>query len=139
MRDLLDTKLARFEELERAMADPGVLADPQRLSAAAREHGSLARLALRYRGFVALERQIAELEEMCRGDDYELRGLAAAELPELEARRDAEWDALAELCSDDDDADRSRCIVELRAGTGGDEAALFVRDLFDMYRRYGTE
>jgi peptide chain release factor 1 len=139
MRDLLDTKLARFEELERAMADPGVLADPQRLSAAAREHGSLARLALRYRGFVALERQIAELEEMGRGDDYELRGLAAAELPELEARRDAEWDALAELCSDDDDADRSRCIVELRAGTGGDEAALFVRDLFDMYRRYGTE
>ena len=78
MRDLLDTKLARFEELERAMADPGVLADPQRLSAAAREHGSLARLALRYRGFVALERQIAELEEIGRGDYYELRGLAAA-------------------------------------------------------------
>ena len=47
MRDLLDTKLARFEELERAMADPGVLADPQRLSATAREHGTLARLALK--------------------------------------------------------------------------------------------
>lgn len=139
MRDLLDTKLARFEELERAMADPVVLADPQRMSAAAREHGSLARLALRYRGFVALERQIAELDELGLGDDYEMRALAEAELPELEARRDAEWDALAELCSDDDDADRTRCIVELRAGTGGDEAALFVRDLFDMYRRYGTE
>ena len=139
MRDLLDTKLARFEELERAMADPGVLADPQRLSATAREHGTLARLALKYRGFLAIERQIADLEEVGRGDDYELRALAEAELPDLQARRDAEWDALAELCSDDEDADRTRCIVELRAGTGGDEAALFARDLFDMYRRYGAE
>ena len=139
MRDLLDTKLARFEELERAMANPAVLADSQQLSAAAREHGSLARLALRYRGFLALERQIADLEELGRGDDYELRAMAEAELPDLEARREAEWDALAELCSDDEDAERTRCIVELRAGTGGDEAALFVRDLFDMYRRYGAE
>jgi peptide chain release factor 1 len=139
MRDLLDTKLARFEELERAMANPAVLADSQLLSAAAREHGSLARLALRYRGFLALERQIADLEELGRGEDYELRAMAEAELPDLEARREAEWDALAELCSDDEDAERTRCIVELRAGTGGDEAALFVRDLFDMYRRYGAE
>ncbi len=139
MRDLLDTKLARFEELERAMSDPVVLADPQRMSAAAREHGSLARLALKYRGFLAIERQLADLMELGRGDDYDLRAMAEAELPELEARRDSEWDSLAELCSDDEDADRARCIVELRAGTGGDEAALFVRDLFDMYRRYGAE
>ncbi|MFM1904634.1 MAG: Peptide chain release factor [Planctomycetota bacterium] len=121
------------------MADPGVLADPQRMSATAREHGGLARLALKYRSFLAIERQIADLEELGRGDDYDLRAMAEAELPELEARRDAEWDALAELCSDDEDADRTRCIVELRAGTGGDEAALFVRDLFDMYRRHGAE
>ena len=120
MRDLLDTKLARFEELERAMADPAVLADGQRLSAAAREHGSLARLALKYRHFVALERQVADLEEMGRGDDHDLRALAGAELPELEARREAEWEELTDLCSDDGDADRTRCIVELRAGTGAE-------------------
>jgi peptide chain release factor 1 len=76
---------------------------------------------------------------MSRGDDHDLRALAAAELPELESRRDLEWDELAELCGDDDDADRSRCIMELRAGTGGEEAALFVRDLYDMYRRHGAE
>ncbi|MFM8413992.1 MAG: peptide chain release factor 1 [Planctomycetota bacterium] len=139
MRDQLEAKLARFEELERAMADPVVLSDQQRLAAVAREHGSLARLAGSYRSFLAVERQIADLEEMRRGDDEELRGLAAAELPELEARRDAQWDALAELCGGDEDADRRRCIVELRAGTGGEEAALFVRDLYDMYRRYGAE
>ena len=139
MRDQLEEKLARFEDLERAMADPAVLADQQRLSAVAREHGSLVRLAGKFRGFRRLERQITELEEMSRGDDEELRALAAAELPELEVRRDAEWDELAELCGDDDDSDRPRCIVELRAGTGGEEAALFVRDLYDMYRRYGAE
>lgn len=139
MRERLEEKLARFEELEREMSDPAVLADQQRLSAVAREHGGLARLVGRYRAFLDVERQIADLEEMRQGDDDELRSLAAAELPELEARREEEWDSLAELCSDDPEADRTRCIIELRAGTGGEEAALFVRDLYEMYRRYGSE
>jgi peptide chain release factor 1 len=139
MRDELEARLARFEELERAMVDPQVLADQQRLSATAREHGTLARLALKYRQFVGLERQIDDLQGMIRGADHDLRALAEAELPELEGRREQEWDELLELCSDDEDADRARCIVELRAGTGGDEAALFVRDLYEMYRRYGVE
>jgi len=139
MRDQLEAKLARFEELERALVDPDVLADQPRLSAVAREHGTLARLALKYRQFVALERDIAEHVEMAGGADHDLRGLAEAELPALRQRREREWDELLELCSDDEDADRSRCIMELRAGTGGDEAALFVRDLYEMYRRYCTE
>ena len=139
MRERLEEKLARFESLEREMSDPAVLADQQRLSAVAREHGSLARLVGRYRSFRDIEQQIADLEEMQQGDDEELRALAAAELPELESRRDREWDSLAELCSEDPEAERTRCIVELRAGTGGEEAALFVRDLYEMYRRYGSE
>jgi len=139
MRDQLDAKLARFEELERALVDPAVLAEPQRLAAVAREHGTLAKLALKYRGFVALERQIADLEEMSAGHDHELKALAQAELPELAARREREWDELLDLCSDDADADRARIIMELRAGTGGDEAALFVRDLYEMYRRHAAE
>jgi len=139
MRERLEEKLARFEALEREMSDPAVLADQQRLSAVAREHGTLARLVGRYRSFRDIEQQIADLEEMQQGDDEELRTLAAAELPELESRRDQEWDSLAELCSEDPEAERTRCIVELRAGTGGEEAALFVRDLYEMYRRYGSE
>ena len=139
MRDELESRLARFEELERALVDPDVLADPQRLSAAAREHGTLAKLATRYRQFVALERQIADTKEMVAGDDRDLRDLAESELPDLERRREQEWDQLLDLCSTDEDADRARCIMELRAGTGGDEAALFVRDLYEMYRRYGAE
>ena len=139
MRDQLEAKLSRFEELERALVDPVVLADQSRLSAVAREHGTLARLALKYRQFVALEREIAEHVEMAAGDDQDLKELAKSELPSLRQRREQEWDELLELWSDDEDADRARCIMELRAGTGGDEAALFVRDLYEMYRRYCTE
>lgn len=139
MRDQLEAKLSRFEELERALVDPETLARPQQLAAVAREHGTLAKLARRYRAFVALERQIAELEEMRTGDDAEYKALAEAELPDLAARREREWDDLLDVCSDDEDADRARIIMELRAGTGGDEAALFVRDLYEMYRRYAAE
>jgi len=139
MREQLEAKLSRFEELERALVDPEVLADQSRLSASAREHGTLARLALKYRQFVALEREIAEHVEMAAGGDLDLKDLAESELPSLRQRREQEWDQLLELCSDDEDADRGRCIMELRAGTGGDEAALFVRDLYEMYRRYCTE
>ena len=139
MRDHLEEKLARFEELERELIDPAVMAHPQRMAAVAREHGSLARLARRYRGFVDLEHQIAELDTFSRGNDHELKGLADAELPELRARREQEWEELLDASSDDSDADRGRCVMELRAGTGGDEAALFVRDLYEMYRRYATE
>ena len=139
MRDQLDAKLSRFEELERALVDPAVLGDPSRLSAVAREHGTLARLALKYRQFVALEREIVEHAEMAKGGDRDLCSLAEAELPALRERREREWEELLDLCSDDEDADRTRCIMELRAGTGGDEAALFVRDLYEMYRRSGAE
>ena len=139
MRDQLEAKLSRFAELERALVDPLVLADPQKLSSVAREHGTLARLALKYRGFLDLERQIAEHEEMRRDADADVRALAESELPDLRGRREAEWEELVDLCSDDVDADRPRCIMELRAGTGGEEAALFVGDLYEMYRRYCAE
>jgi peptide chain release factor 1 len=139
MRDQLEARLSRFESLERDMVDPAVLADPQRLAAVAREHGTLAKVARKYRNFLAIERQIAEHTEMGGGDDPELRALVEAELPELERRRESAWEELLELCSDDEDADRARCIMEIRAGTGGDEAALFARDLYEMYRRYCAE
>jgi len=59
MREELDAKLARFEELERLLADPAVLADSQRLSSVAREHGGLARVVRRYQAFLAVEKEIA--------------------------------------------------------------------------------
>ena len=76
MRKLLDEKLARFEELERQMNDPDVLADSSRLAAVAREHGSLAKLCGKYRRFKKLNEEIEEAKEMLEGDDPELRELA---------------------------------------------------------------
>jgi peptide chain release factor 1 len=65
-----------------------------------------------------------------------LRELAEAELPQLKAQREAIWHKLLDMTVGGEDANRTRCVMEIRAGTGGDEAALFVHDLFQMYKRY---
>ena len=136
MRKLLDEKLARFEELERQMNDPDVLADSSRLAAVAREHGSLAKLCGKYRKFKSLNDQIEEAKELVSSDDAEMRELAELELPELREERETYWNELLDMTIGGEDANRSRCIVEIHAGTGGDEAALFARDLYEMYRHY---
>jgi peptide chain release factor 1 len=139
MREELEQKLRRFEELERQLVDPEVLRDPARMSLVAREHGTLAKVATKYRRFKERNAQIAEATEMLAGPDPELRSLAAAELPQLKAERDRYWDELLELTAGGEDAQRTRCVMEIRAGTGGDEAALFARDLYNMYRRYAED
>ncbi len=136
MRKLLDEKLARFEELERQMNDPEILADSNRLAAVAREHGSLAKLCVKYRRFKKLNEEIEEAKNLLEGDDPEMRELAEAELPDLREEREQHWNELLDMTIGGEDANRSRCIMEIHAGTGGEEAALFARDLFEMYRHY---
>jgi peptide chain release factor 1 len=136
MRELLDKNLARFEQLEKDLVDPEVLMNAARLTAVAREHGSLAKLAIKYRHFKELNQQIADAEEMAASDDEEMRELAAAESEELKTEREALWSELLEQTLGGEDANRSRLIMEIRAGTGGDEAALFARDLYEMYKRH---
>ncbi len=139
MRDMLDEKLARYEELERQMTDPAVLTDSNRMAAAAREHGSLARMATKYRRFREVIREISEVNEMLESDDEEVRELAEEELPQLKKKRERLWEELLDMTIGGEDANRTRCVMEIRAGTGGDEAALFARDLFDMYKRHADE
>src|SRR5512140_1773998 len=97
MRKQLEEKLARFEELERQLIDPEVLSSSARMSAAAREHGSLAKLATKYRRFKHLNEQIRDAMEMVKGPDPEMRELAEAELPGLKADREKLWDELLDL------------------------------------------
>ncbi len=139
MRKQLEAKLQRFEELEALLVDPEVLGDSSRLSAVAREHGSLAKLATKYRRFKDLNVQIAEAMEMAEGPDPELRELAEAELPALREEREGYWNELLDLTIGGDDAARTRCVLEIRAGTGGEEAALFARDLYEMYKHYADD
>ena len=136
MRKLLEEKLARFEHLERQMIDPEVLVQSSRLVAIAREHGSLARLANRYRRFKNLIGQIADVEQLVKDDDPELRELAQLELPELKDQREQLWQELLEMTVGGEDSNRTRCVMEIRAGAGGDEAALFAGNLFQMYKRH---
>ena len=136
MRDLLEKTLNRFEELERQLVDPVLLADSTKLTAAIREHGSLNRLATKYRRFKELNAEIAEAREMADGDDSDMRELADAELPTLIEAREELWNELLTLTLGGADANRTRCVMEIRGGTGGDEAALFARDLYEMYKRH---
>jgi peptide chain release factor 1 len=136
MREELELKLTRFEELEKQLVDPQVQASGVRLAAVARERGSLAKVATKYRRFKHLNEQISEALELAKEGDAEMRELAEAELPSLRAQREALWNELLDLTAGGEDANRARCIMEIRGGTGGDEAALFARDLYEMYRRY---
>ncbi len=139
MPNLLDETLCRFEELERQLVDPDVLLNPARLTAVAREHGSLAKVATKYRHFKQLNRQIREAMEMAEGADADMRELAEGELPHLKAERERYWNELLDLSIGGEDANRARCILEIRAGTGGEEAALFARDLYEMYKHYAED
>ena len=137
IRDLLEEKLQRFEQLERDMSDPEVLGDGARMSATAREHGGLAKLAGRYREFKKLSDEIQGCKEMAElAEDAEEREMAEEEMADLRTRREAIWEELLSMTIGGEDSHRTRCVMEIRAGTGGDEAALFARDLFEMYRRY---
>jgi peptide chain release factor 1 len=138
MRELLEQKLGRFEQLEKDLVNPEVLSNPARITAVAREHGSLGKLAKKYRRFKQITGQIAEAQAMIEGSDVEMRELAEMELPGLRAEREQLWSELLDLTVGGEDANRSRIIMEIRAGTGGDEAALFARDLFEMYRHHAT-
>lgn len=136
MREMLNEKLSRFEELENAMADPEVQGNSAKMASVAREHGSLAKLANKYRRFNVIVGEIDEVREMADSSDPDEKEMAVNELKSLLSDREKLWDELLDMTIGGDDANRARCVVEIRAGTGGDEAALFARDLYEMYKRF---
>ncbi|TWU16319.1 peptide chain release factor 1 [Allorhodopirellula heiligendammensis] len=140
IRDNLEEKLARFLKLEADMADPAVLSDGAKMSAAAREHGGLARVVGKYREFKRLSEEIQGCQEIAEEtDDFEEREMAEAEMKSLRSQREVLWEDLLSFTVGGDDSHRTRCVMEIRAGTGGDEAALFARDLYEMYRRHAEQ
>ena len=134
MKEMLEEKLSRFEELEKLMLDPEVQSDSNRIGSIMREHGSLAKLATKYRRFKNLIEEIESVRELLQSDDEEERELAEDELKSLTETREQLWSELLDMTIGGEDANRTRCVMEIRAGTGGDEAALFARNLFEMYK-----
>ncbi len=140
IRDTLEEKLKRFRDLEMSMADPATQADGARMSAVAREHGGLAKMANKYRDFKRLSNEIHGWQEIAEAtEDSEEREMAEAEAAELRERREKLWDELLTMTVGGEDSHRTRCVMEIRAGTGGEEAALFARDLYEMYRKHAEQ
>jgi len=136
MLDRLAEIERRYEELERLVADPTVIANRREFAKLARERSQLEETVARWRERQRLAREIEEHRELAREKDAELRELARGELPALEARL-AELDAtLKQLLLPKDPNDARNTVLEIRAGTGGDEASLFAAELFRMYTRY---
>jgi peptide chain release factor 1 len=128
----------RFAELDRLLGEPATLANPALATPLAREHGRLRRPLERYAEYLAAEKALAEARTMSADPavDADMRQLAAEEIAPLTARCAELTAALKDELLAGEDRDGDKLIMEIRAGTGGDEAALFAGDLFDMYRRY---
>lgn len=133
----LEEKLARYRELEQQWYDPATAMDPARAAAVARERGALARIVEPYLELQKLDVALREAEALATSEsDPELRVLAEEEVASLQQRRQKLWQRLEEELLIDPAEDFSRLIMEIRAGEGGDEAALFAGDLYSMYTRY---
>jgi peptide chain release factor 1 len=133
----LEAKLKRFEELERSLQDPAISADPAKFVPLQREQGGLAKVARAMRRYHALQDDIAAAQAILDEEkDHKSREYAKTELDKLVEKLKPLEVELEDLAAAGDDATRGSLIMEIRAGTGGDEAALFAGELFDMYKRF---
>ncbi|MFN8742931.1 MAG: peptide chain release factor 1 [Pirellula sp.] len=136
IRDQLEQSYARFQELEAMMSDPQVLSESNRMATILREHGGLAKVGNKFGKYKRLGEELKDLEPMLSSPDSDERAMAEEEVVRLKADRETIWNELLDMSIGGEDANRTRCVLEIRAGTGGEEAALFARDLYDMYKRY---
>ncbi len=133
----LERALERHGELNRQLAEPEILASPQRLREVAQEHAELGPLAAAAKELAHVRSQLADARGLVvAGGDPELVELAEAEVTELEARESALVEAATRLLVPKDPLSNRAAVVEVRSGTGGDEAALFAGDVVRMYLRY---
>lgn len=133
---LIERKRSRFRELEAAMAAEGFFSDAKRSMEMSREYNKTKALLEKWKEFEGTQADLSENEELIKSEDEELASLAREEIPALSARlveleTEIQYSLLPQNPAEDRDA-----IVEIRAGTGGDEAALFAGDLYRMYVRY---
>ena len=125
----------RYDELERLMADPAVATDPGRLQEYGRERAELEEVVAAYRDLRSTDDAIAETELMAGDGDRELAELVDEELRQLRARREERLGRVRSWLVPRDPNDEKNVIVEILAGAGGEEAALFAYELFRMYQK----
>jgi peptide chain release factor 1 len=137
MFERLDQIEARYEELTHALASPEVIGDSSKYQKTAKAHSEITPVVERYREYKDLRKGIAESKAMLADEkDPEMRALAQEELDKLESRIGGVEEELKVLLLPKDPNDEKDVIIEIRAGTGGDEATLFASELFRMYTRF---
>ena len=136
-RDKLDSLKARFREVEEMLCQPNVLADPSRMTALNQERSDLMEVVETYDRYRDVSARLADDREAL--SDPELREMVEEEIPELEAQLEELELRLEVLLLPSDPNDKRNTVLEVRAGTGGEEAALFAADLFRMYSRYADK
>jgi peptide chain release factor 1 len=136
MLDKLEAIKARFDNLGVALTNPEIIADNKKFSATSKEYRSLEKIVLAYNDYRKILEDVDFYKEALNGDDEEMRELAKVELPEVEERKEKMEAAIRQMLIPKDPQDEKNAILEIRAGTGGDEASLFAGDLARMYMRY---
>jgi peptide chain release factor 1 len=128
----------RLDELGAQMAEPSFYANPRKAAEVTREHQKLTQLVADHAQFDRLGREMLEARALVKDlqGDADLRELAAAELPELERRQAALREAVLLAMIPPDPTDSRNTVMEIRAGTGGDEASLFAAELYRLYSKY---
>ncbi|MFC2027326.1 peptide chain release factor 1, partial [Chloroflexota bacterium] len=140
MFERLDTVEKRYDEINQLMALDDTIADLEKLQELAQEQASIRDMVMQYQGLKAVTNSIDETKAMQKhGMDSEMADLVQQELSELEERKEKLLHELKNALKPTDPADDKDVIVEIRAGAGGDEAALFAGDLFNIYSRYALE
>jgi peptide chain release factor 1 len=140
MLEKLDSLEERFEELSRQLADPAIISDPKRYQKTARARAELEEIVEKYREYKSLSRSLSGTRQLLSEEgDAELLKMAREEVEQLEAQLIECEGELRRLLLPKDPNDERDVILEIRAGTGGDEATLFAQDIFRMYSRYAEE
>ncbi len=137
MEDKLTSVIERYHALEEEMANPEIVSDQKRFREVNREHSQLAPIVQLYREYVGLKKELEDNQELLESEEEsEMREMLQSDIDSLEEKIPEVEDKLMVLLLPKDPNSGKDIIMEIRAGTGGDEAALFVADLFRMYSRY---
>ena len=134
--DRLESFEQRYIELEGLLSDPAVVSDREMYTKYAREHSDLGKIVSVYRDYRQVMNELEESRELLSDNDHEIKDLARKEIEALTSRKDGLESELKKLLIPKDPNDAKNVILEIRAGTGGEEASLFAGELFRMYSRY---
>ena len=136
MLDKLEAIKAKFDDIGVALTNPEVVNNNKRFSQLSKEYRSLEKIVVAYEQYKRILSDVDFNKEALMGDDEELRELAKAETTDLENRKEELEKQIRNMLIPKDPQDEKNAILEIRAGTGGDEASLFAGDLLRMYIRY---